>query len=91
MKILYFANSRIPTEKAHGVQIFKTLESLVKTGVKASLIVPTRKNKQFNNTNSFEYYDVEKVFNLIKIKTLDPVWLMKLPQGFILKYKLYFF
>jgi len=91
MKILYFANSRIPTEKAHGVQIFKTLESLVKTGVKASLIVPTRKNKQFNNTNSFEYYDVEKVFNLIKIKTLDPVWLMKLPQGVYIKVQTLFF
>ena len=30
MRLLYLANSRLPTEKAHGWQIIKTIEALQK-------------------------------------------------------------
>jgi len=42
MRIYYVANVRMPTEKAHGIQIAKMCEALVEAGVKVELIVPTR-------------------------------------------------
>ena len=33
MKIIYIANIRLPTEKAHGIQIMKTCEALAKQSI----------------------------------------------------------
>ena len=66
MKILYIANIRLPTEKAHGIQIMKTCEALAKAGVEIELVVPTRHNKL--TANPFSYYGVPE--NLFKIVTL---------------------
>ena len=45
MKILYIANARIPTEKAHGIQIIKTCEAFVEFGHKVELVLPWRFNR----------------------------------------------
>jgi hypothetical protein len=42
MKIIYLANVRLPTEKAHGIQITKACESLGRVGVDIELVVPRR-------------------------------------------------
>jgi len=42
MKIYYIANARIPTEKAHGIQIAKMCEALIKAGAELVLVVPRR-------------------------------------------------
>ena len=42
MKIYYIANARMPTEKAHGIQIAKMSEALHKAGAELTLIVPRR-------------------------------------------------
>jgi hypothetical protein len=42
MKILYLADIRLPTEKAHGLQIMKTCEALAKQGVVVTLLVPSK-------------------------------------------------
>ena len=42
MKIYYIANARIPTEKAHGIQIAKMCEALIEAGTDLTLIVPSR-------------------------------------------------
>ena len=42
MKIYYVANARMPTEKAHGIQIAKMCEALIEAGAKVELIVPRR-------------------------------------------------
>ena len=44
MKILYIANIRLPTEKAHGIQIMKMCEAFADIGHKVELIVPWRFN-----------------------------------------------
>lgn len=44
MRLLYLVNARIPTEKAHGLQIAKTIEAMGKFGVEVKLMVPWRKN-----------------------------------------------
>lgn len=42
MKIYYVANARMPTEKAHGIQIAKMCEALIEAGADLELIVPRR-------------------------------------------------
>lgn len=66
MRILYIANIRIPTEKAHGVQIVKTCEAFAKAGHTVDLVVPDRKNTIFDNL--FTYYGVAPIFSLIKLR-----------------------
>lgn len=72
-KIIYFANVRIPTEKAHGIQIMKTCEALAKQGVQVELVVPKRQNKI--KEDAFNFYGVERNFKIEKLWSLDFVWL----------------
>ena len=91
MKILYFTNSRIPTEKAHGIQIMKTCEALVKSGADLKLILPFRKNKPFKRIDTFDYYQIKLNFKIKKIWSYDPDWLMRLKDGIYIKFQLAFF
>lgn len=71
MKLLYIANARIPTEKAHGVQIMKMCEAFARAGAEVELIVPRRRNAI--TQNAFEYYGVEKIFTITYLPVLDLV------------------
>lgn len=42
MKIYYVVNARLPTEKAHGIQIAKMCEALIEAGADVELIAPRR-------------------------------------------------
>ncbi|MEK7083522.1 MAG: glycosyltransferase family 4 protein [Patescibacteria group bacterium] len=42
-KIYYIANARMPTEKAHGIQLAKMCEAFVEHGVDFELVVPHRR------------------------------------------------
>lgn len=77
--IAYLANIRLPTEKAHGIQIMKTCESLARKGHKISLIVSNRSKIK---EDIFSYYNVEKNFNIIPIPCPEFFFLGKL--GFLL-------
>ncbi len=91
MKILYFANVRIPTEKAHGLQIIKTCEALVDQGAEIELILPTRRNKYLKKIGIFDFYNIEKRFKFKKIFCLDPWWLIFVKQGLYIKIQTTFF
>ncbi len=71
MKILYIANVRMPTEKAHGIQIIKMCEAFSRLGHEVELFVPWR----FNHIKEdpFQYYSVEKNFTITKIPSIDLV------------------
>ena len=56
MKILYMANARIPTEKAHGYQICKMCEEFSSAGVEVELWAPTRENSI--KKNAFDFYNL---------------------------------
>jgi len=91
MKLLYINNSRIPTEKAHGIQIMKMCESFSDQQVELELILPSRKNINYKNVTPFEFYKVKQNFKIRKIFSPDPYWLMKLPQGIYIKFQILFF
>jgi len=69
MKFYYIINARIPTEKAHGIQIMKMCEAFASAGSEVVLIVPKRRNTI--TTDPFAYYGVEQNFVIKYIPTVD--------------------
>jgi len=79
MKIQYLAFIRLPTEKAHGLQIMKTCEALADAGAEVELVVPGRRTHI--KDDPFSYYGVRKNFTVTELKTPD--WVGFGPLGFI--------
>ncbi|MCR4283770.1 MAG: glycosyltransferase family 4 protein [Parcubacteria group bacterium] len=81
LKIFYIANARIPTEKAHGIQIMKMCEAFATKGADVTLVLPKRRNpiKQ----DPFSYYEVKPIFKIKKLPSLDLLFIDS-PVTFIL-------
>lgn len=75
MKLFYVQNARIPTEKAHGIQIMKTCEALARLGHSVELTVPRRFNSI--KEDPFDYYEIDKIFKIRKLPCLDLIPLDK--------------
>jgi len=73
MKIIYLANVRIPTEKAHGIQIIKMCQAFCDLGHQVELAAAKRINRQFKGINVFEYYRILKRFSIVRLFLLDLV------------------
>lgn len=71
LRLIYIANARMPTEKAHGIQIMKMCEAFARAGIEVELVIPWRFNKI--KENPFDYYGVEKIFRIIKVPSIDLV------------------
>ena len=73
MKLLYITNARIPTEKAHGLQIVKMCEAFQRLGLPVALIVPFRLQSPAMRQvkNLWEYYEVDARFRLKHLFALD--------------------
>ncbi len=69
MKLLYIANARMPTEKAHGIQITKMCEAFAREGEEVTLCVPKRKN--VIKEDIFAFYGVEKNFSVVYLPVFD--------------------
>ena len=79
MKFMYLANIRIPTEKAHGIQIMNMCRTFAEKGIEIELVVPWRYNPKFKESDLFEYYSIEKVFKVKKLPSLDLI-MLNLPK-----------
>ncbi|MDE2079445.1 MAG: glycosyltransferase family 4 protein [Patescibacteria group bacterium] len=71
MKLLYIANIRMPTEKAHGVQIMKMCEAFAALGHEVELVVTDRKTPI--TEDPFAYYGVQKTFTITRLHAPDTV------------------
>lgn len=74
MTILYLANVRLPTEKAHGVQIMKMCEALQRApGVTVELVSPFRWRSGVTSKvrDVFSYYGVRTMFRVITLPSID--------------------
>lgn len=80
MKVLYLAYMRLPTERAHGVQIMKTCEALSREGVVVELVVPTRRTHI--TQDPFDFYGISTRFTVTRLSTPDLVRFGRL--GFLL-------
>lgn len=80
MKLQYIAFIRVPTEKAHGLQIMKTCEAFADEGHEVELVVPGRRTSI--KDDAFSYYGSVKNFKITKLQTPDFVYAG--PLGFLL-------
>jgi len=73
MKLYYIANAKIPSEKAHTLQIMKMCEAFAELGLDVELVVPFRiqLNEKLKKHDPFEYYHVKKIFKIRKIPSPD--------------------
>lgn len=71
MKIFYITNARIPTERAHGIQIVNTCQGLSKIGSSVTLLLPKRVNKV--DLSVGEFYGIDPSFNIVWLPTIDAV------------------
>jgi len=73
MKLVYIANMRLPTERAHGIQVMKMCEALADvqspTPLNITLIVPRRLHKL--KADPCAYYGVRKNFTIIRVPCVD--------------------
>lgn len=69
MKLLYLANIRFPTEKAHGVQIMKMCEAFARAGVEVELAVPNLQSDI--PEDPFSYYAITTRFPITRLPVLE--------------------
>lgn len=63
-ELVYIANIRLLTEKAHGVQVMKMCEAFSRLGLNVELWVPKRRSDIFDDP--FEYYNIQNKFEIKK-------------------------
>lgn len=80
--LIYIANARMPTEKAHGFQIAKMCEAFASHGLKISLVVPKRKNPIKEDV--FSYFGIKNNFEIKYLPIIDTVGLAG-PVGYWLE------
>lgn len=83
MKIVYIANIRIPTHKAHGTQIAKMCEAFVNLGLDLELVIPRRLNTI--KEDIFSYYFLKNRFKVSKLFTIDTLGILKNKFAFVLQ------
>ncbi|MBL8164479.1 MAG: glycosyltransferase family 4 protein [Anaerolineae bacterium] len=72
-RLLYIANVRLPTEKAHGLQIMQNCEAFADAGTHVTLWTAMRKNRrELRGINDiWTHYGVKRNFERISLPTLD--------------------
>ena len=78
MKIVYITNARLPTEKAHGIQILRMCEAFSKLGFDVNVIHPWRyqSNSEHRNIKVEDYFNLRYEVNISCIPFLD-VYLLR--------------
>ncbi|GAB4552342.1 MAG: hypothetical protein OHK0023_20250 [Anaerolineae bacterium] len=73
MKLFYLANIRMPTEKAHGLQIMQNCEAFAAHGTQVTLFVARRFNTAaFRQVRDvWDHYGVAKTFAVCRVPCLD--------------------
>ena len=76
-KIYYIANARMPTEKAHGIQLAKMCEAFVEQGIDLELVVPRRRT---TCASLKDFYGLRTDVPIKKISVID--WYVSGRMGF---------
>jgi len=74
-RLVYLANVRLPTEKAHGYQICKMCEAFALNGAEVVLLHPYRHqaDPRLVGWTVFDYYGIKPIFQVQTLKNLDVV------------------
>lgn len=96
-RLLYIANARIPTEKAHGLQIMQNCEAFADEGAQVRLWAAARHNTPELRAvaDPWAHYGIQPNFQLRRVPCLDlqssaidPVFLLR-KGAFLLQYATY--
>ncbi len=68
MNLYYIVNARMPTEKAHGIQVAKMCEAFEEAGITVTLIVPRRVTDQ---QSVQEYYRLRQAITVVRLPVID--------------------
>ncbi|MFA6459155.1 MAG: glycosyltransferase family 4 protein [Candidatus Paceibacterota bacterium] len=71
MKIAYIADIRLPTEKAHGLQIMKTCEALAKEGNEIDIFVPSWNFA--DEKEILKYYSINQKICIKKVPAMNTI------------------
>lgn len=71
MRIIYVANIRFPTERAHGIQIAKTCEAFAVAGAEVALVVTNRATGIAEDAQT--YYSLRRIFPIHRVPVPDIV------------------
>lgn len=82
MKLFYIAHARIPTEKAHGINMVQMCAAFATAGGDVTMVLPKRKNPIQKDV--FDYYGVKRNFSVKCVPSLD--WVSKGRIGFTLSW-----
>lgn len=66
-RVVYVSNARLPTEKAHGYAIAKMCEALGRRGLEVQLWHRPRRSREPISSDLFEYYGVERSFEVNRL------------------------
>ncbi len=69
MNIAYVANVRLPTEKAHGLQIMSMCRAFARNGHRVRLVVPKRKN--IHAETPWAFYGFHEEFEIVEAPIFD--------------------
>jgi len=69
IKLRYISNARMPTEKAHGIQIVSMARAFAEAGVEVELVIPQRRNSI--SKDIFSYYGIPSTFSVRKLPAID--------------------
>jgi glycosyltransferase involved in cell wall biosynthesis len=74
-RVLFIANARLPTEKAHGHAIVKMCEAYARIGLDVELWYPRRRqaDPRLRVATIFEYYGVPEVFRARSLPNVDVI------------------
>jgi glycosyltransferase involved in cell wall biosynthesis len=76
MVLCYLANVRLPTEKAHGLQIVENCDALARAGARVTLIVPRRiQPATQDGRDVWMHYGIEPTFEIRRVPCVDFLWL----------------
>ncbi|MDY6820926.1 MAG: glycosyltransferase family 4 protein [Deferribacterota bacterium] len=72
MKILYVSKAQIPSNMASSIQIMKMCEAFAENGHDVTLLIPSKKNREYANMEEdiYKFYNVKKIF---KVKKFPPI------------------
>ena len=85
LRIAYISEMRMPTEKAHGIQIMRTCESLSLAGAKVKLFYSNRKqsNHALKNLDPYKYFGVNNTFEMKSLFYIDVLSLENFIKPFL--------
>lgn len=81
MDVLYIANARVPSRKAHVYQIIQMCDAFAATGHDVELVIPDRTQPDDAPNSAREYFDSSMDFEVTALPCLDFLWLTPPSSG----------